>query len=73
MVARISTWIELSFWQMVVRLLSGIRPLRSRMTQAKTALETQSLTQLLPNGWVIALAGWLLGLVVGLAFASGWF
>jgi hypothetical protein len=73
MVARISTWIDLSFWQMVVRLLSGIRPLRSGMTQAKTALETQSLTQFLPNGWVIAIAGWLLGLVLGLAVAGGWF
>ena len=73
MVARISTWIELSFWQMVVRVLSGIRPLRYGMAQAKTALETQPLTHFLPNGWVIASAGWLFGLVFGLVVSGWWF
>lgn len=73
MVTRISAWIELSFWQLAVRVLSGVQPLRHGMAQAKPALEAQPMTQFLPNGWVLAISGWLLGLVVGLALAGWWF
>jgi hypothetical protein len=73
MVTRVSAWIELSFWQLAVRVLSGVRPLRHGMAQAKTVLEAQPMTQFLPKGWVLAISGWLLGLVVGLALAGWWF
>jgi hypothetical protein len=43
------------------------------MAQAKTVLEAQPMTQFLPKGWVLAICGWLLGLVVGLALAGWWF
>ncbi|HKY79006.1 MAG TPA: hypothetical protein VJ182_03340, partial [Anaerolineales bacterium] len=51
MVTRIGAWIELSFWQMAVRVLSGVRPLSRGMAQAKTALDAEPLTRFLPNGW----------------------
>jgi len=70
MVMRIGSWIELSFWQLAVRVLSGIRPLSHSMSQAKTMLEAQPLTRFLPQGWVLALSGWMLGLVLGIALAT---
>lgn len=73
MVTRVGAWIELSFWQLVVRVLSGVRPFSHGMAQTKTALEAQPLTSFLPNGWVLAISGWLLGLAVGLTLANWWF
>lgn len=73
MVMRIGAWIELSFWQVAVGVLSGIRPLQHGVAKAKTALEAQPVTQFLPNGWVLAISGWLLGLLAGLIVSSWWF
>ena len=67
MIARFGEWIELSFWQMAVRLLSGLRPLGHGLAQAKASQETQPAIAFLPKGWVIALSGWLLGLMLGVA------
>lgn len=72
MVARIGEWIELSFWQLLVRVLSGARPLSHGLAKAQQSIEAQPLTRFLPNGWFIALSGWLLGLALGIALAIWW-
>lgn len=72
MVARIGAWVELNFWQMAVRVLSGARPIQRVLSHAADNLEDQPLTAFMPNGWVIALSGWLAGLIVGLALSIWW-
>ncbi|MEX2162359.1 MAG: hypothetical protein WD751_10665 [Anaerolineales bacterium] len=69
MVARFGEWIELSFWQTVVRILSTARPLSHGLIQAKTLVEAQPAMAFLPQGWVIAVSGWALGLVLGIGLA----
>ncbi|MEX2144251.1 MAG: hypothetical protein WD740_06625 [Anaerolineales bacterium] len=72
MVVRIGSWIELSFWHLVVRVLSGMRPLGRGLSRAKNALADAPLTSFMPNGWVLALSGWLCGLMLGIALAIWW-
>jgi hypothetical protein len=70
MVSRISAWVELSFWQLAVRVLSTARPLSHGIAHTRELIERQPATRFMPRGWVIAGAGWLLGLAAGLWFAG---
>jgi hypothetical protein len=70
MVSRISAWVELSFWQLAVRVLSTARPLSHRIAHTREIIERQPATRFMPHGWVIAGAGWLLGLAAGLWLAG---
>ncbi|MEX1071526.1 MAG: hypothetical protein WEC37_02775 [Anaerolineales bacterium] len=72
MIVQIGNWIELSFWQIAVRALSGLRPLSGRIAQAKQIIESQPASRALRNGSAIAVSGWLLGLGLGFAFAFIW-
>ncbi len=75
MIAQISNWIELNFWQLAVQALSKARPLSWRALRAAHGFEVQHsfearpLLRALRNQWVIALGGWLLGLILGFLFA----
>ncbi len=75
MFATISNWIELNFWQLAVQALSKARPLSSRALRAahgfevQRSIEAQPLLRALRNPRVIALSGWLLGLILGFLFA----
>lgn len=73
MVARIGALIELSFWQLAVRVLSGVRPVRHGLSKTKTAIEALPAVRFLPNGWVLAASGWVLGLALGISLAIIWF
>lgn len=73
MVVRISHWIELGFWQAAVRLLTGVRPLATGFEQVAGTIEAQPALRFLPRGWMIALAGWALGLTLGILIATWWF
>lgn len=64
--ARISEWVELSFWQLAVRVLTRARPLSHGISHTREIVEGQPLTRFMPNGWLIAGAGWVIGLAVGL-------
>lgn len=69
MIAQIGHWIELSFWQVAVRALSGLRPLSGRITKAKQIIEAQPAPRALRSGWLIAVGGWAVGLILGLGLA----
>lgn len=71
MVARIGEWIELNFWQIAVRVLSGARPFSYRVKTIQHSLNARLIGHVMSNGWVIAATGWVLGLVLGIWFA-GW-
>ena len=71
MTARFAQWIELGFWQIVVRVLSGVRPLSHGMQYIQHSIASRPFGQFLAKGWVIAGAGWLIGLVLGILIA-GW-
>jgi hypothetical protein len=70
MIAQIGNWIELSFWQIAVRTLSGLRPLSGRIAKAKQIIEAQPAPRILRNGWLIAIGGWGFGLILGLVLAA---
>jgi hypothetical protein len=72
MVARIGEWIELSFWQIAVRVLSGARPLSHGWQKIQHSIETRPIGRVFSNGWVIAGAGWVLGMIIGI-WITGWF
>ncbi len=69
MIAQIGSWIELSFWQIAVHTLSGLRPLSGRIARAKHIIEAQPAPRALRSGWLIAIGGWVLGMILGLALA----
>lgn len=75
MLAQISHWVELSFWQLAIGTLSKARPLGSQILQAKHFIAAQQFIDAEPfsrairSGWLIALSGWLLGLVLGISLA----
>jgi hypothetical protein len=71
MTARFAQWIELGFWQIVVRVLSGVRPLSHGMQHVQHSIAARPIGRFLAKGWVIAGAGWLIGLVLGILIA-GW-
>lgn len=71
MVARIGEWIELSFWQIAVRVLSGARPFSHSLQKIQHSLSTRPFWLILTNGWLIAATGWVLGLILGIII-SGW-
>jgi hypothetical protein len=70
MTARLAQWIELGFWQIAVRVLSGVRPLSHGMQLIQHSMATRPIGRLMAKGWVIAGTGWLLGLVLGILIAS---
>jgi hypothetical protein len=70
MVSRVGSWLELSFWQVAVRALTAARPLSHGLTQTREALEQNALTGSMPRGWIIAISGWVLGLLGGLWLAG---
>lgn len=65
--ARIASWVELSFWQAAVRVLSAARPISRGWSKARDALESQPALQFMPKGWVSAVTGWVMGLAAGIA------
>lgn len=81
MIATISNWIELNFWQLAVQALSKARPLSARALrvahgfEAKVSagnlrsIEAQPLLRAIRNPRILALSGWLLGLILGFLFA----
>jgi hypothetical protein len=69
MIAQIGNWIELSFWQIAVRALSSLRPLSGRIAKAKQIIDAQPAPRALRNGWLIAIGGWVLGLILGILIA----
>jgi len=81
MLVQIGNWIELNFWQLAVQALSKARPLSSRALRAvhgfeakvsagnPHSIETQPLLRAFRNPRLIALSGWLLGLILGFLFA----
>jgi hypothetical protein len=71
MVARIGEWIELSFWQIAVRILSGARPLSHGLHKVQQAVASQPIFRIFSKGWLIAGAGWIVGLIFGIMIA-GW-
>lgn len=70
MVARIGQWIELSFWQAVVRVLSGARPLSHGLQKIQHSIAAQPFGRIFSNGWMLAATGWLLGLILGIWLAG---
>ncbi len=68
--ARIGEWVELSFWQLAVRVLSTARPISHGLNNARELVESQPVTRFMPNGWVIAAAGWIVGLAAALWLAG---
>ncbi len=70
MVARISEWIELSFWQVAVRVLSGARPLSHGFQKVQHSIAMRPIGKIFSNGWAIAAAGWILGLILGIWMAA---
>jgi hypothetical protein len=71
MVARIGEWIELSFWQMAVRVLSGARPFSHGLQKVQHSIALRPIARVFANGWLIAGAGWVIGLILGIMIA-GW-
>jgi len=75
MLAQISHWVELSFWQLAVGTLTKARPLKSHLVQVTHSIKIQQFIDPSPfarairSGWLIALSGWLLGLVLGISLA----
>lgn len=72
MVARIGAWVELSFWQGAVRVLSTARPVSRGWSKARHTLEAQPALQFMPKGWVLAVSGWVLGLIAGVTVVIWW-
>lgn len=71
MVGRLSEWIELSFWQIAVRVLSSARPFSHGLQKVQQSAVMQPIRGLLSRGWAIAAAGWTLGLILGI-WIAGW-
>ena len=72
MIGQISYWIELSFWQIVVRLLSQARPLSAKINKARSLIMIQPTPRFLRDTRLIALSGWAIGLVIGFSLAIFW-
>lgn len=72
MVTRIGEWIELSFWQIAVRVLSGARPFSHGLHKVQHSVAKRAAGRLVSNIWVICGAGWLIGLLLGI-WLAGWF
>jgi len=71
MVARIGEWIELSFWHLTVRVLSGARPFSHGLQRIQHSITARPIQNVFSNAWLIAGAGWMLGLILGIVI-SGW-
>lgn len=69
MIGQIGYWIELSFWQLVVRLLTEARPLSAKLNKARSLVAAQPMPRFLRDSKMIALSGWLLGLLLGFLLA----
>lgn len=76
MFLQIGNWIELNFWQLAARALSTARPLSARALRAahglkaQYSIEARPLPRVFRSQWLIALSGWLLGLVLGYLYAT---
>ncbi|MCW5876567.1 MAG: hypothetical protein KIS85_06755 [Anaerolineales bacterium] len=66
---RISHWLELNFWQLTVRLLSGVRPLSRGLQQTGQSLAAVQPVGWLPRGWALGLIAWALGFAAGMLLA----
>ena len=71
MVARIGEWIELSLWQVAVRVLSGARPFSHGFHKIQHFIAARPTVRVMANGWVLAASGWVLGLILGILI-TGW-
>ncbi|MGH2582705.1 MAG: hypothetical protein ACRDFQ_07400 [Anaerolineales bacterium] len=69
MIGQIGYWIELSFWQLVVRLLNEARPLSSKISKARSLIAVQPTPRFLRDTRLIALSGWAIGLALGFTLA----
>lgn len=70
---RAGQWIELGFWRLAVKLLSGARPFSGLISKAATYVEAHPLPRRLPIDGIVALAGWACGLALGYLLARGYF
>ena len=70
MIGQISYWIELSFWQLVVRFLSQARPLSVKINKARSLITMQPTPRFLRDIRLIALSGWAIGLALGFTLAN---
>ena len=70
---RVGEWVELGFWQIAVKLLSGVRPLQPLVSRAAHALDQAPLPRRLPWTPILTVCGWLLGLGLGYLVALWWF
>ena len=71
---RLSSWLELSFWQLIVRLLSKAGPARNALVWVhEAAADKHSLGSEFARNLFTALLGWALGFSIGLALTSLWF
>ena len=71
MIAEIGNKLELTFWQLAAQAMSKARPLSTRILRAAKFSEgkPQPLLRAIRPEWIIAVGGWLLGLVLGYWFA----
>jgi hypothetical protein len=69
MIGQIGYWIELSFWQLAVRFLSEARPLSAKISKARSLVAAQPAPRFLRDTRLIALGGWLIGLILGFTLA----
>lgn len=68
---RISNWLELGFWQLTVRLLTVARPISLRLiSRARRASQKQVALPDQVLDFITAIAGWLIGLLIGLLVAA---
>jgi hypothetical protein len=70
MIGQISYWIELSFWQLVVRFLSQARPLSVKINKARSLITMQPTPRFMRDIRFIALSGWAIGLALGFTLAN---
>lgn len=70
---RVADWIELGFWQLVVKLLSGARPFSGLISKAAIYVEEHPLPRRWPLDGLVALLGWACGLALGLWLARAYF
>jgi hypothetical protein len=73
---QVTYWFELSFWSLMVRLLSKARLMATTPRLASLAREIEGLRQVqssrssFPRDLLTAMAGWLCGLLAGILFSS---
>ena len=76
MIGQVGNWLELSFWQLAAQVMSKARPLSGRVLRAAKlfkekplSIEARPLRPAVRPQWMVALSGWLLGMVLGYLIA----